>query len=276
MKKILFFLVPLMAIIFSCRTTKKVQTIQTAITKKDTTQVITVKESPRIDSSAIIKSIMGKVMQKRIDFNTFSAKVKTDYESAADSKSFSMYLYMKKDSVIYLRLVGSFLGITKEGFVVRITKDSVTVVNKIDKVVQYRSIAYLQEVTQIPFDFTTLQDMFIGNPVFIDSNIVSYRAGDAQLSVLMVGKLFKHLVTLDNADYKVLHSKLDDVDDFRNRTCDISFSKYEEKAGFNFSTYREISVAEKSKLNIWLDFKQYSFNEPLTYMFNIPKNYKKQ
>jgi hypothetical protein len=276
MKKILFFLVPLIAFMLSCRTTKKVQTIQTAITKKDTTQVISVKETPKIDSSAIVKSIMGKVLQKRIDFNTFSAKVKTDYESATDSKNFSMYLYMKKDSVIYLRLVGSFLGITKEGFVVRITKDSVTVVNKIDKVVQYRSIAYLQEVTQIPFDFKTLQDMFIGNPVFIDSNIVSYRAGDAQLSVLMVGKLFKHLVTLDNTDYKVLHSKLDDVDDFRNRTCDISFSKYEEKAGINFSTYREISVAEKSKLNIWMDFKQYSFNEPLTYMFNIPKSYKKQ
>lgn len=266
-----------MVAICSCRTTKKVQTIQTAITKKDTTQVVTVKkESPKIDSSAIVKNIMGKVLQKRIDFNTFSAKVKTDYESATDSKSFSMYLYMKKDSVIYLRLVGSFLGITKEGFVVRITKDSVTVVNKIDKVVQYRSIAYLQEVTQIPFDFRTLQDMFIGNPVFLDSNIVSYRAGDAQLSVLMVGKLFKHLVTLDNTDYKVLHSKLDDVDDFRNRTCDISFSKYEEKGGFNFSTYRVISVAEKSKLNIGLDFKQYSFNEPLTYMFNIPKSYKKQ
>ncbi len=276
MKKILLFILPLSVLAFSCRTVKKVQTIQTAITKKDTTPIVTVKESPKVDSAAIVKNILGKVMQQRIDFTTFSATIKTDYESATDSKNFKIYLYMKKDEVIYLRLVGSFLGITKEGFTVRITKDSVTVVNKIDKVVQYRSIAYLQDVTQIPFDFKTLQDMFIGNPVFIDSNIVSYRAGDAQLSVLMVGKLFKHLVTLDNTDYKVLHSKLDDVDQLRNRTCDISFSKYENKAGFNFSTYREISVAEKAKLNIWLDFKQYSFNEPLTYMFNIPKSYKKQ
>ena len=66
---------------------------------------------------------MGKVMQKRIDFKTFSATIKTDYESANDSKNFKIYLYMQKDSVIYLRLVGSFLGITKEGFVVKVTKD---------------------------------------------------------------------------------------------------------------------------------------------------------
>ncbi len=276
MKKLALFIIPFSVFIFSCRTTKKVQTIQTAITKKDTIQTVKVKEAPTVDSAALIKNIMGKVMQQRIDFTTFTATIKADYESASDSKSFKVYLYMKKDEAIYLRLVGSFLGISKEGFAVKITKDSVVVVNKIDKIVQYRSLSYIQEVTKIPFDFKTLQDMFIGNPVFINNNIVSYKAGGSQLSVLMVGDIFKHMLSLDNSDYRVLHSKLDDIEDMRSRTCDISFSTYENKSGFNFSTYRKISVAEKSKLDVWLDFKQYAFNEPLTYVFNIPKSYKKQ
>jgi len=276
MNKLLIFLLPLLVLAFSCRTTKKVQTIQTALTKKDTTPVITVKETQKVDSAAIVKNIMRKVMQQRIDFSTFSATIKTDYESATDSKNFKLYLSMKKDEVIYLRLVGSFMGITKEGFAVKITKDSVTVVNKIDKIVQFRTIAFLKEVTQIPFDFKTLQDMFIGNPVFLDGNIVSYREGDSKLSVLLVGKLFKHLVSLDNTDFKILHSKLDDIDMLRNRTCDISFSNYENKYGFNFSTYRQIAVAEKAKLSIWMDYKQYAFNEPLTYTLEIPKKYKRQ
>lgn len=276
MKKIAMFLLPITVVIFSCRTTKKVQTIQTAITKKDTTQTVKVKEAPTVDSAAIIKNIMSKVMQQKIDFTTFSATIKADYESAADSKNFKVYLYIKKDEAIYLRLVGSFLGISKEGFAVKITKDSVIVLNKIDKIVQYRSLSSLQEVTKIPFDFTTLQDLFIGNPIFVNNNIVSYKAGESQLSVLMMGNIFKHLVNLDNSDYKILHSKLDDIDDMRSRTCDISYSNYENKPGFNFSTYRKISVAEKSKLDVWMDFKQYAFNEPLTYVFNIPKSYKKQ
>ncbi len=276
MRKIFLFVLPFVLVVVSCRTTKKVQTIQTAITKKDTTQVVTVKETPKVDSAAIVKGILDKVMQHKVDFSTFYAKIKIDYESANDSKSFTAYLYMKKDSAIYMRLVGSFLGITKEGVVAKISKDSVTVVNKIDKTVQYRSIAYLQEVTKIPFDFHTLQDILIGNPVFIDSNVVSYRNGDDQFSVFMIGNLFKHLVALDKNDFRVLNSKLDDIDPLKNRTCNISFSNYENKNGNLFSTYRKISVAEKSKLDVWLDYKQYAFNEPLTYMFNVPKSYKKQ
>jgi hypothetical protein len=37
--------------------------------------------------------------------------------------------------------------------------------NKLEKTVQYRSIAYLTEITQVPFDFYSLQDLIIGNPV---------------------------------------------------------------------------------------------------------------
>src|SRR6202007_3117176 len=107
-----------------------------------------------------------------------------------------------------------------------------------------RSIGYLQDVTEIPFDFSTLQDFLIGNPVFTDSNVVSYRARPNQLSVLMIGDLFKHLLTLDNTDYTVLHSKLDDVDMQRNRTGDIIFGSYQPMGPYRFATYRSISIAE--------------------------------
>ena len=59
----------------------------------------------------------------------------------------------------------------------------------------------------------------------------------------------------------------------RNRTADITYSEYETKSGFSFSTYREITVSEKNKLDITLKFKQYEFNKELSVSFNIPKNY---
>ena len=257
-----------------CRPVKKVQSIQSAIAKKDTAQTIIVSESPKVDSGAIVKDIMSKVMRSKIDFTTFNAKIKVDYEGVENSQKATAYLSMKRDSVILIKLVGP-LGIV--GMQVRITKDSVVLVNKIDNWIEYRSIGYLQETTQIPFDFYTLQDLIIGNPVFLDSNVVSYKSSNAQLLVLMVGNMFKHLVTLDNTNFKVLHSKLDDVDVQRNRTCDITFSNYEYKiTNFPFATYRQISVAEKSKLDVYLDFKDYDFNEPLKYRFSLPKNYKRK
>ena len=45
---------------------------------------------------------------------------------------------------------------------------------------------------------------------------------------------------------------------------------------YKFSSQRKISIAEKSKLDILLDFKKPVFNQPLTISFNIPKNFKKQ
>jgi hypothetical protein len=276
MQKFTLFILAFSSLMFACTTTKKVQTIQTAITKKDTTVVVTVKETPKVDSAAIVKDILNKVQQQKVGFSTFYAKIKIDYENVQESKNFTAYVYMKKDSFIHIRLVGSFLGITKEGVVAKITRDSVTVVNKIDKTVQHRTLAYLQEVTKIPFDFNTLQDLFVGNPIFLNENIVAYRDGEEQFSVLMIGEMFKNLISLGKSDFRVLRTKLDDIDAMKNRTCDITYDNYENKMGTLFSTNRKVSVAEKTKLDITLDFKQYTFNEPLTYMFNIPKNYKKQ
>lgn len=267
------------AIIFSmslavvgCRPAKKVQKIQEAISRVDTSGVTVVKKTDTSDSLNRARNIYNKVIQNRIDFKTLSAKVRVEYNGKEGGDEATAYIRMEKDNMIWLSLRGA-LGI--EGFRVLITKDSVKVMNLLKKQVQYRTTSYLQEVTQLPFDFTTLQDLIVGNPVFIDSNIVSYKTNpNNELLVLMVGKLFKHLVTLDNNNFKVVHSKLDDIDVERNRTCDISFDNYESSSGIVFSTKRRISVAEKSKLDINLDFKQYSFNQPQTFPFTIPKNYK--
>lgn len=267
----------LITILASCKTVKKVATIQQAIDKKDTTQTVVITETPKVDSAAIVRNIMDKVVTNNIQFKTFNAKIKIDYESAENSDSYTGYLSIAKDSLIFIRIRGSFLGISAEGLQVKISKDSVVLVKKVgDKYVQYRTIDYLKEATQIPFDFSTLQDLLIGNPVFVTDNIVSYRDGPTTLSVLMVGEIFKHLISLSNDDFKVVHSKLDDVDIQRNRTCAISFSNYQPMGTYQFATQRKIVVAEKSKLDINLDFKEFALNEPLKYTFEVPKNYKRK
>jgi hypothetical protein len=271
------FLLSIVLIAFSCKTVKKVATIQEAFTKKDTVQTVMIVDAPKVDSAAIVKDIMRKVAKSKIDFKTFNAKIKVGYESAENSDTYTVNISMMKDSLMYIRILGSFLGIKQEGMQVKVKRDSVFLYKKIgERYVQNRSISYLQEVTQIPFDFSTLQDLIIGNPVFIDSNIVSYKDYDAGLLVLMLGDTFKHLITLGQDDKTIIHSKLDDVDIQRNRTCDITYSSYAPLGSYQFSTYRRVVVSEKSKLDLELDFKEYNINEPLKYTFEIPKNIKRR
>jgi hypothetical protein len=258
--------------VLGCRPAKKVQKIQEAISKVDTSATTVVKKADAVDSSKLTVNIYKRVLQNKIEYTTLSAKVRVEYSGKEGGDEATAFIRMEKDKTIWLSLRGA-LGI--EGFRVLITPDSVKVMNLLKKQVQYRTTSYLQEISQLPFDFRTLQDLIVGNPVFIDPNVVSYRVSpNDELLILMIGKFFKHLVTLDNKDFKVIHSKLDDVDVQRNRTCDISFDDYESSGKFLFSKKRRISVAEKSKLDINLDFKQYSFNQPQTFPFSIPKNYK--
>lgn len=226
------------------------------------------------DSTQYYQQVFQSALAKRItDFSSLSAKVKVEYKGANGKKpDFNANVRLLKDSIIWIS-INSILG---EAIRAMVTKDSVKVLNKMDKVVQLRSIEYLQEVTKIPFSFNELQDLLIGNPIYLDSNIVSYKDEEKTISLMTVGSLFKHLLTVGKDDYLPRHSKLDDVDVLRARTCDITYGDHETKNGITLPKYRKIVVSEKSKLEIELQFKQFEFNEQLSFPFNIPKNYKRQ
>jgi len=256
--------------VFSCKTVKQ---INKAIAPKDTSAVTIIDQS-KLDSIMMVKKTIENLNRNYIDFKTFSAKIKVQYQdSRGKNQDVTANVRIIKDSTIWISITASLLGI--EAYRVLITKDSVILLNKLDKEVQYRSLDYLQDVTEIPFDYKTLQDLLIGNPVFIDSNIVYYKKTDNQILFSMVGKDFKNLLTLSSDSYSLTHSKLDDVDIARSRTADLTYADYENKSGFNFSTYREITVSEKNRLDIRLNYKQYEFNKDLSVSFNIPKNYTK-
>lgn len=256
----------------SCRSTRN---IQTAITKKDTVAVTTT-PAPVLyheDSAAFIREALDRMKAEKIGFTTFSAKINVDYKGADDKKyDVNANLRMYKDSVIWISITAIF-GI--EGLRAYITKDSVKLLNKQDKIYTARSVAYLQEMTALPLDLFSLQDILIGNPVFVDDNILSYSRSENTntVTLLSLGEWFKNLITI-NRVAKIETSKLDDVDLARSRTCNLIYDDYENKKGVNFSTKRRITVTEKSKLDIKLDFKQYDFNETLSFPFSVPKNYK--
>jgi hypothetical protein len=264
MMRLLLIVIVASALFTSCRSTRK---IQTAITKKDSTGIA----KPTLeDSSVFIRETYNGLKGHTISFNTFSAKIDVDYTGSDGKKEdVNVNLRMYKDSLIWVSVTGLF-GI--EGLRAFITKDSVKLINKLDKIYTGRSVAYLQEVTALPLDLSSLQDLIIGNPVFLDSNMVSYAKSGNTVSLLSIGEWFKNLITI--SDGMIRHSKLDDININRNRTCDLSYDDYENKKSVNFSAKRRITVSEKSKLDIKLGFKSYNFNETLSFPFSIPKNYK--
>ena len=264
--KIIFILLAIITLA-SCRSTKK---IQTAIEKKDTVETVT---TPKIDTTQLINNALLTLKNNRIDYKTFSAKVDVDYRGGDDKHyDVNANLRMHKDSLIWIS-VNAVFGI--EAMRLLINKDSVFLLDKLNKTYLTRSIDYLQEVSGLPLTLSNLQDILAGNPVFIDS-VVSYSNDNSTISLLSIGKTFKNLVTINGEKNVLVHSKLDDLDITRSRTADLNYDDYENKKGKSFSSKRRITVAEKNKLDISLNFKQYEFDNDLSFPFSIPKNYKQK
>lgn len=267
--KQLFILIASVALLASCRSSRP---ISRAVVPRDTTATaVTAPPKAATDTQQLIRATLAAVDANRIRYQTFNAKVNVDYQGG-DGKKYDVnaIVRMYKDSAIWVS-VNAVLGI--EAMRLLVTKDSVKLLNKIEKTYTGRSVSYLQEVTSLPLDLYTLQDLIIGNPVYLDSNIIRYTDGSGLVNLLSLGQFFKNLLTVNEGDKTLVRSKLDDANPLRSRTADLTYGDYEAKKGAAFPTRRQIVVAEKTRLDIKLEFKNYGFNDEVSFPFSVPKNY---
>jgi hypothetical protein len=237
-------------------------------TKDSATVILNPLES---DSARKVAGTMEKIRNDKIDFETFTSKIKFDYEGKDRSlKDLTAFLRMKKDSAIWFSITG-LLG--AEGFRVLITPDKVSILDKLNKTVQHREFSYLQEISKLPINFGQLQDLLIGNPIFLDSNIVAYSASESAITLTTLGAIFKNYSTFTLPTLSVQRTKLDDVDVVKSRSADLLYDGYTMTGEVSFPVKRKISIADKNRINIDLEFRQVTFNTPVSFPFNVPDNY---
>ena len=254
-----------------CHSTKK---LQTAINKKDSSIVkMPVERNDSVFNKIPAVEVLSTLHKNKIDFKTFSSKAKIEYQDHNGKQpDFNAFIRLKKDSVLWVSISATFLGI--EAFRILITPERIVLLNKLDKTVEYHPFSFVDSIAHIPLDFTLLQNILIGNPVYVGDSIVSYRETENHILIGTIGNFFKNLITLSSGNNHLERIKLDDLDVTKNRTAALVYGDYEQNDHFAFSTSREINVSEKSKVDISISFKQYEFNKELSFPFTVPRNYK--
>ena len=265
MKKLLYILFAVW-LLSSCTNVKKVQVIQDALSTIDSSSF---KKVPEIDSLSIVKEIVDHFNKEKITFTTMNAKIKVDYESEKNADTYIANMSILKDSAIYITIRGA-MGVI--GLKAYIKRDSVTLFYPLTKKIDKRPLQSLVEIVRIPFSFSTIQDLIVGNPIYMDNaKLLSFKKTEDKLQASLLGTLFKNLVVLDAEHTKILQLKLDDVDINEHRTCKISYDNHVKVNNMTFPLNREIAIEGKSKLIIHMEFKEFGFNEPLKYTFAIPR-----
>jgi outer membrane lipoprotein-sorting protein len=254
-----------------CKTTKK---ISAALIKKDTVQVKAITTNTNIDSLNAIKMHVAQLKSNMLSYKTLKAKAKVEYATSKEGYPvLNAYINIKHNDRIWVRI--ALPGTDLELYKILITKDSVTLLDNRANTAYKRSFSYLQEVSNLPFDFTAIENLLAGNPIAIPDSIIGFKYTDKALSVYSVSPNFKERIDIDTTQKIMLNAKLDDVDLLKSRTCQITYSGHETVENKLISLIREVIVADKQTSSIKLQFKDVYFDrEDLNFNIRIPKKYK--
>lgn len=253
-----------------CRSSRKMQRILDV--KEDPTIVAVTPggETSREDSLQFIQSVLARVDSNRIDFNTFSGKFKLDLVEDGKKNELTVSVRIRKDSAIWLS-VNAILGI--EAARVLMTPDSIKVLDRLHKTAIGFKMAYLEEIVGLPVDFSTTQDIFVGNPIIGADKAEAYFPGPGTIAVLLTRETLRNLLTLSTDNYLMMSARIDEPEVKNGRGCTIIHSDYQQKSGRYFPMFRSLTFTGNIKRDVKMDFKQFGFNEPLSFPFSIPPGY---
>lgn len=270
-RSVFFLLFAGLMVTAGCTTTRK-----TAVSPPPAASLL---PGPATDSVTVLTHseesvIREKVAANHLSFRTFSAKAKIDFENhEGGQQGITAYVRIQKDSAIWIS-VRPLLGI--ELMRLLITPDSVKIIDYFKKTVYLRPLNYLQQLINIPYDFQTLQDLIIGNPVYFSDSIQDIKTTPSIISFTCTGKDYINRFDVFADDYLLQENKLMDRDTLHRRSCDLTYGDYKTVSGKQFASRRKIFVVDKNVTQILIDFNRVDFDLPLSFPFAISSKYSVQ
>lgn len=201
----------------------------------------------------------------------FSAKIDVELRYG-EGKKFNpnASIRMYKDSLIWLS--GGLFGI--EGLRVLINKDSVVMINKLEKTYTvYKNNAF-KGISDIPLTVTQLQNLIIAKPVYALELYEILLQNENRLAIAYNQEKFKtqhsfqkQFLTIDTTSIR---------DKSTPNFAEARYSEYSVVNGHNFPSFTFITATSGQKIyEIELRYSDTDFETALTFPFTIPASYEK-
>jgi len=212
------------------------------------------------------------------DFEYLTAKIKIDFQDGRKDLKASADLRIKKDSIIWFSVTPG-LGIEASRGI--LTKDSLVIINKIDKVYSVLDFEELSERFKFEIDFHLVQSAILGNLIFPYENTRVSRLPDYFNYKQTKGKfLFDNFIgTSSNKIEKLLVKDLE-----TQNTLQVIYKNFQEIDGqilpyqvFSSFNYFKASSATNKKTIVNIVYNKASIEKkPLRFPFRIPQKYEKK
>lgn len=228
-----------------------------------------------------LKEFLSAVEENENQYENLRIKFNATYKSEGSSQSFRLEARLFADSAVWLDIADPILGFK----VIRaiVYKDSVALVNRLDKEYMTGKAGKLREEFDVDFGFSDLQNILSANVLFPLTREFElfYRPGLYLLSdfdpesdnpALYAGKeIFRQMSFNPEKLKPVLQVQNEPA---MGRRYTVAFKDFQPKDGMMYPGHILINFLEKSEGSLELDVRDVQKNDPnLNLPFNIPSSY---
>jgi len=216
-------------------------------------------------------SIIKKHYAEEADYKTASGKLRAVYQDDEKTQSVNLSFRMEKDKAIWMS--ASILGFPVAK--VYITPNSVSYYEKVTQSYFDGDFRLVSDFLGTPLDFQKLQNLLIGQAIY-DLRTEEYDFTQSPRGFQFVQEEesadMKKMFLLDSRTLKAAAQQLAQVSE--NRSLTVTYSDYQVVDGIVFpEEIRIIANEGGSSTNIEITYRSISFNEEVSFPFDIPSGY---
>jgi len=218
--------------------------------------------------SSIDSTVADALDANRFEVGMITFKAKAELTENNNTQNFDVHFRMIEDSAVWVRV--SALGI--EGVRLLVERDSVTMINRLNKTYVHTSTDYLRELAGVDFSMKQLQDFLVANPLHSGKQL-------RPINVEVIGDVLAVIQDGIHYTYQVNDcDRLDALQSVDSKSQQYLYTKYTDfkkvrKRGIVPGMIAVSYADENKKTELKLKYTNASTEEFGSLAINIPSRY---
>ena len=236
---------------------------------------VTSTTGPGTSTSTKMEPALPSVNATNTTFPYLNAKGKAQITMKGEKQNVNLALRLRRDSIIWVS--GSLIGV--EGVRAVLTRDSVRVINRLDKTYFSGGYDYLSKLLSVPVSFAQMQAILLGDylpaPDGTTPTVATEEAGRQRVSFLLAGVVVERLLQAGTG--RVQQMRVSEEATKRNLTVDYTDFRPVEPQGdvpLAHALFIQAQQPAAGAVTAAINFTKVSAGrERLAFPFSIPKGY---
>lgn len=227
-----------------------------------------------------LEQVYDSVYKYQYDYTTLSAKCNVKFKNESKNISLKGNLRIHKDSIIWISLSPG-LGI--EAVRLKCTKDSVFLLDRINKSITRGKYDYIKKLWKIDVDYFSLQNI-LTNRFFIYPTVTnekndfsrqfSLKSDTSLINVYRkTDKAVENLLKITYTDFYISTYLINDVPNARSLKIDFEKGNFDNANRFP-SKVDIASVNAGKNLQLDLNYTKVTLNSSVSFSFKVPDSYR--